>query len=65
MLVEEGKADVLMKDRWGATALDEVTKMGASRCIAYLKPITEAALRHQQRQQEEEDALDAAASSQP
>ena len=63
MLVEEGGADVLMRDRWGATALDEVTKLGASRCIAYLKPITEVALQREQRHQEEEDALDAAASS--
>lgn len=64
LLIEEGKADALKTDRWGATALDEVTKMGATRCMAYLKPITEAAMRHQRQQQEEEAALDAAALAQ-
>ena len=43
LLVEEGKADVLKKDRWGATALDEATKLKATRCVAYLQPITKAA----------------------
>ena len=65
LLVEEGKADVLKTDRWGATALDEVTKLGATRCMAYLKPITEAAMQRQRQQQEEEEAaLDAAAKAQ-
>ena len=64
LLVEEGEADVLKTDRWGATALDEVTKMGATRCMAYLKPITEAAMQRQQQEHEEEAALDAAAQAQ-
>lgn len=64
LLIEEGKADVLKTDRWGATALDEVTKMGATRCMAYLKPITEAAMQRHRQQQEEEAALDAAAKAQ-
>ncbi|KAL3130260.1 hypothetical protein ABBQ38_008093 [Trebouxia sp. C0009 RCD-2024] len=44
LLCEEGKADVLKTDRWGATPLDEAAKLDATRCVAYLKPITEAAL---------------------
>lgn len=64
LLIEEGKADVLKTDRWGATALDEVTKLGATRCMAYLKPITEAAVQRQRQQHEEEAALDAAAQAQ-
>ncbi len=59
LLVEEGKADVLMTDRWGATALDEVLKLNASRCIAYLEPITKAAKERQQLAAEREAALDA------
>lgn len=57
MLVTEAKADLLMTDRWGATALDEVEKVGATRCIAYLKPVTEAARAHRQMLQEAEDAI--------
>lgn len=47
LLVEQGKADVLKTDRWGATPLDEATKLDATRCVAYLKPITEAAMQLQ------------------
>ena len=57
MLVSEAKADVLMTDRWGATALDEVEKAGASRCIAYLKPITEAAKAQRRLIADAEDAI--------
>ena len=59
LLVEEGKADVLMTDRWGATALDEVQKLGASRCIAYLEPVTKAAQRKRQQLHQAEAAFDA------
>ena len=57
MLVSEAKADVLMTDRWGATALDEGEKGGASRCVAYLKPVTEAARARRQLLEEAEDAI--------
>lgn len=57
MLVSEAKADVLMTDRWGATALDEVEKVGASRCVAYLKPVTEAARARRQLLEEAEEAI--------
>jgi hypothetical protein len=59
LLVEEGNADVLMTDRWGSTALDEVLKLNASRCIAYLQPITNAAKERQRLEVEREAALDA------
>ena len=59
LLVEEGKADVLMTDRWGSTACDEVLKLNASRCIAYLEPITQAARERQRLEVEREAALDA------
>lgn len=48
LLVEQGKADVLKTDRWGATPLAEATKLDATRCVAYLKPITEAAMQVRQ-----------------
>lgn len=57
MLVTEAKADVLMTDRWGATALDEVEKVNATRCVAYLKPVTAAAQARRQQLQEAEDAI--------
>ena len=47
LLVENGKADVLKTDQWGATPLAEATKLDATRCVAYLKPITEAAMQLQ------------------
>ena len=58
LLVEDGKADVLMTDRWHATALDEVQKLGASRCIAYLEPITRAAQARRQQAHQAQAALD-------
>ena len=59
--MEEGKADVLMTDRWGSTAYDEVLKLNASRCIAYLEPITQAAKERQRLEVKREAALDAEA----
>ena len=50
---------MLMTDRWGSTALDEVLKLNASRCIAYLEPLTKAAKAQQQLETEREAALDA------
>lgn len=37
MLVEEGGADVHVKDRWGNTPLDEARRVGARPCAAYLE----------------------------
>lgn len=38
MLVEEGHADVLVRDRWNCTPLDEALKMGATQIISFLQP---------------------------
>ncbi|CAL8465533.1 g5069 [Coccomyxa elongata] len=37
LLVEEGGADVHVKDRWGNTPLDEARRVGARPCAAYLE----------------------------
>lgn len=37
LLVEEGKADVSSKDRWGKTALEEARRVGATAVIEYLE----------------------------
>ena len=36
-LVEEGKADLAAKDRWGATALDEAMRAGNRAIMEYLQ----------------------------
>ncbi len=38
-LVEEGKADVGSKDRWGKTALEEAHRVGAAPVIEYLEHV--------------------------
>ncbi len=37
LLVEEGGADVHVKDRWGNTPLDEARRVGARPCATYLE----------------------------
>lgn len=37
LLVEEGGADMGLRDRWGNTALDEAMRVNATPCILYLK----------------------------
>jgi ankyrin repeat protein len=37
LLVEEGGADIGVRDRWGNTPLDEATRVGARPCAAYLQ----------------------------
>lgn len=36
VLVEDGKADISVKDRWGATPLDEAIRVGAKPVAMYL-----------------------------
>jgi ankyrin repeat protein len=36
LLVEEGGADLSVKDRWGATPLDEAQRVGAADVAVYL-----------------------------
>jgi ankyrin repeat protein len=36
MLVEEAGADLAVRDRWGATPLDEARRVGAAAVVAYL-----------------------------
>ncbi len=38
-LIEEGKADVSCKDRWGKTALEEAHRVGAAPVIEYLEHV--------------------------
>ena len=38
-LIEEGKADVSSKDRWGKTALEEAHRVGAAPVIEYLEHV--------------------------
>lgn len=37
MLVEEGKADLAVTDRWGATPLDEAMRVGSRATMDYLQ----------------------------
>lgn len=37
LLVEEGGADVNVRDRWGHTPLDEAQRVGARPCAQYLE----------------------------
>ena len=37
MLVEEGKADLAVQDRWGATPLDEAMRAGSRAVMDYLQ----------------------------
>jgi hypothetical protein len=37
VLVEEVDADMTVRDRWGATPLDEARRVGASAVVAYLE----------------------------
>lgn len=37
LLVEEGGADVNVRDRWGNTPLDEAQRVGARPCATYLE----------------------------
>eukprot|EP00878_Enallax_costatus_P026109 GHUV01027986.1.p1 GENE.GHUV01027986.1~~GHUV01027986.1.p1 ORF type:complete len:183 (+),score=45.08 GHUV01027986.1:188-736(+) len=46
-LVEEGGASIHLKDRWGATAVDEAVRVGAKDVAEYLKQIIEGAAAHQ------------------
>ena len=39
LLVEEGGADVWVRDRWGKTAYDEARRVGATAVAEYLKLI--------------------------
>ena len=39
LLVEEGGADVWVRDRWGKTAFDEARRVGATAVAEYLKQI--------------------------
>ena len=39
LLVEEGGADVWVRDRWGKTAYDEARRVGATAVAEYLKQI--------------------------
>ena len=39
LLVEEGGADVWVRDRWGKTAYDEARRVGATSVAEYLKAI--------------------------
>jgi hypothetical protein len=43
MLVEEGGADIAVKDRWGYTPLDEAQRVGATQVVDYLDGATAAA----------------------
>lgn len=62
VLVEEGGADITVKDRWGNSPLDEAKRVGAALVVDYLEAAAAAAqmrtqelLLQQQQQQEEED----------
>lgn len=37
LLVEEGGADVNVRDRWGNSPLDEAQRVGARPCAAYFE----------------------------
>ena len=37
VLVEEGKADLAVADRWGATPLDEAMRVGSRAVMDYLQ----------------------------
>ena len=45
LLVEEGGADVAVRDRWGNTPLDEAARVGARPCAQYLEKRLQAGLR--------------------
>lgn len=49
LLIEEGGANVEVKDRWGNTPLHEAARVGARPCAAYLERCAQIAA--QQRQQ--------------
>ena len=40
MLVEDGKADVNVRDRWNQTPLEEATKINAVKVMEYLRTKT-------------------------
>lgn len=40
LLVEEGGADITLKDRWGRTALDEANRIGARSVATYLQALS-------------------------
>ncbi len=37
MLVEQGKADLNVRDRWGQTPLEEAMKSNANKLVEYLR----------------------------
>lgn len=48
LLVEEGHADIMLKDRWGHTALDDAGRLGPSLVTEYLQGVQAALLALQQ-----------------
>lgn len=39
LLVEDGDADVWVKDRWGKTPFDEANRLGANHVARFLKAV--------------------------